>query len=272
MYKVTLLKSKDIVGISEKLVQYDKELCEKTGKSLSGIAAYAVNAKNKSINFKDVLIGIVPVTCGSGIINGFSETVKCIVETVGFNCFVTQNKDVSGLEEAYKKKAKVIFIADDDKFIAINTCNNKVAENSFNTGRGYAAALDLMSKGLTGKTVVLIGTGPVGFGAVSFMMESGARILVYDILKQKAESLKKSFPEVEIITDLNRALKDNNLIFDATYAKNIIAKEHIDDNTLISAPGIPLGLREECFPIIKDRLIHDVLEIGVATMLFDSLS
>lgn len=274
MYKVTLLKSKDIVGISEKLVQYDKELCEKTGKSLSGIAMYAVSRENRNSEsyFKDILVGVVPVTCGNGIINGFAETVNCIVESIGFKCFITKNKDVSGLEEAYKKKAKVIFIADDDKFIAINTCNNKVAENSFNTGRGYAAAFDLMSEGLKGKNVVLMGAGPVGFGAVSFMIESGARILVYDILKQKAESLKKSFPEVEIITDLNRALKDNNLIFDATYAKNIIAKEHIDDNTLISAPGIPLGLREECFPIIKDRLIHDVLEIGVATMLFDSLS
>ncbi|MHC6179683.1 3-methylornithyl-N6-L-lysine dehydrogenase PylD [Clostridium sp. JNZ X4-2] len=274
MYKVTLLKSKDIFGISENLARYDKILCEKTGKSLAGIAMYAVSRENRDSEpcFKDSLVGVVPVTCGSGIINGFSETVSCIVESIGFKCFITKNKDVSGLEEAYEKKAKVIFIADDDKFIAINTCNNKVAENSFNTGRGYAAALDLMSGGLKDKNVLLIGAGPVGFGAAFFMINRGARILVYDILKQKAESLKKSFPEVEIITDPNRALKNNNLIFDATYAKDIIKKEHVDGNTLISAPGIPLGLREECFPIIKDRLIHDVLEIGVATMLFDSLS
>lgn len=269
---MTLLKSKDIVGISEKLAQYDRELCEKTGKSLSGIAAYAVNAKNKNINSEDVLVGIVPVTCGSGIINGFCDTVKCIVETVGFNCFVTQNKDVGGLEEAYRRKAKVIFIADDDRFIAINTLSNKVAENSFNTGRGYAAALDLMSGGLKDKNVVLMGAGPVGVGATSFMTARGAKILIYDILTQKSIELKKLFPEVGIIENPDIALKNNNLIFDATYAKNIIAKEYIDDNTFISAPGIPIGLGKDCLPVIGRRLIHDVLEIGVATMLFDSLS
>lgn len=271
---MTLLKAKDIFGISENLDQYNKNLCKTVGKTLQEIARHAIEieGRNNELSLSDVSVGVVPVTCGSGIIGGFSETVKSIVESIGAKGFVTKNKDVGGLEEAYKKGAKVIFIADDDKFIAINTCSNKVAENSFNTGRGYAAALDLMSGGLKDKTVVLLGAGPVGFGAADFMTNKGAKILVYDILKQKSESLKRSFSEVEIAEDLDKALRDNNIIFDATYAKDIIGKEHIGHTTWISAPGIPIGLKKECISIVKNRLIHDVLEIGVATMLFDSLS
>ncbi len=270
---MTLLKSKNILGISEKLDKYNKTLCKKIGKSLGDIAMYAVGIKDENAScFKDVIVGVVPITCGNGIISGFCETIKSIVEMLGFKCFVTQNNDISGLEEAYKRQANVIFIADDDKFIAINTSSNKIAENSFDTGRGYAAALELMSGGLKDKTVVLIGAGHVGFGAASFMISCGARVLIYDILKQKSENLKKLLPKVEILEDLDTDLKNNNLIFDATNAKDVILEEHVDDNTLISAPGIPLGLAENCISIVKDRLIHDILEIGVATMLYDALS
>lgn len=271
---MTLLKSNDISGISENLYKYNKSMFNKLGKSLAEVAMYAVNWEKGSYEdyIKNDLIAIVPITSGNGIIDGFSETIKNIIEITGFKAFVTDNSDVQGLEEAYKRRVKIIFIADDDKFIAINTCNYNIADNSFNTGRGYAAALDLMSGGLRDRTVVLIGAGSVGIGAASFMTAHGAKVLVYDILRQKAERLRDLFPEVEILTEFHSALKNNNLIFDATPAKNIIMKEYISESTLISAPGIPLGLEKDCMPIIKDRLIHDVLELGVVTMLFHALS
>lgn len=270
---MTLLKAKDILHISENLQDYNELLLSRFGKSLAEIAMCAVGKNKKDFEdcYRQALIAVVPVTAGNGIINGFSDTVKAIIENAGFKCFVTQNKDITGLEEAYNKQARVIFIADDDKFIAINTCSNKIADNSIDTGKGYAAALDLMSGGLKDKSVVLIGAGPVGMGAASYMTAHGAKVLVYDILKQKAKNLKLELPEIGVLSELDNALKNNDLIFDATPAIRIIRKEHINDKTLISAPGIPLGLEEDCIPIIKDRLMHDVLELGVVTMLFDAL-
>lgn len=270
---MTLLKAKDVSYISKNLQNYNELLLSRFGKSLAEIAIYAVGKDKKVFenSYKKALVAVVPVTAGNGIIDGFSHTVKTIVENVGFKCFVTKNKDITGLAEAYNKQAKVIFIADDDKFIAINTSSNKIADNSMDTGKGYAAALDLMSGGLKDKSVVLIGAGPVGVGAASYMTAHGAKVLIYDILKQKAENLREALPKTEILVELDNALKNSNLIFDATPARNLIKKEYINDITVISAPGIPLGLQEDCIPIIKDRLIHDVLELGVATMLFDAL-
>jgi pyrrolysine biosynthesis protein PylD len=41
----------------------------------------------------------------------------------------------------------------------------------------------------------------------------------------------------------------------------------LSPETLIVAPGIPLGLDEEAAEQFKDQLVHDMLDIGTATML-----
>jgi pyrrolysine biosynthesis protein PylD len=67
--------------------------------------------------------------------------------------------------------------------------------------------------------------------------------------------------------DLEEALRRHSIFFDASPAADIIRSEHIQPQTLIAAPGIPLGCTTEAYGLVKDRLIHDPLQIGVATML-----
>lgn len=60
--------------------------------------------------------------------------------------------------------------------------------------------------------------------------------------------------------------------YSACPAENVIEPKHITRDTKIAAPGIPLGVQgiglEQFF---KERLLHDSLQIGVATMLWDVL-
>lgn len=271
---MTRLREEDILNISENLKEYDKQLVNSVGKTLSEIAAHAIGSKEKELYdlHQAVPVAVIPISCGEGIISGFSGSVQKIIEFMGFTAFVTGHKDVGGLAEAVKKGAKVIFLADDDHFVAINMATGKVVDNGKATGKGYAAALDLMSGGLRNKEVLLIGAGPVGTGAAAFMSAHGATVFVYDVNRNQAENMIETVPGVQIVQDFYAALPEYKLLFDATPAAEIIGKEYIGEATMISAPGIPLGLSQECFPLISNRLIHDALEIGVATMLFEVLS
>ena len=66
--------------------------------------------------------------------------------------------------------------------------------------------------------------------------------------------------------NLEEALGRYTVFFDASTAANIIEAKHIKPETLIAAPGMPLGLTDEAYSLVEQRLIHDVLEIGVAAM------
>ncbi len=63
-----------------------------------------------------------------------------------------------------------------------------------------------------------------------------------------------------------------NLIVDATPVPNIISEDMITKDTFIAAPGIPLGLTKNARKKISpNQLIHDSLELGVATMALDAI-
>lgn len=267
---MTRLRADDICNVNAELMDYNQQLVHTVGKSLAEIAVHSLNKKLEDFagRYDLYTVGVIPVSCGEGIISGFSLTVQKIVEFLGFRSFVTEDKDVGGLAEAVRKGANIIFLADDDNFVAINIVSGKVSDNGEATGRGYAAALDLMAGGLNKRTVLLIGAGPVGTGAATFMTGRGARVLVYDIDGDKVEKLRQALPEAEAASELNEALVQARLIIEATPAADIIDQKYIFQDTMIAAPGIPLGLNRECKNIIGGRLVHDVLEIGVASMLF----
>ena len=275
---MTRLRGEDILDRAENLKEYNQQLINNVGKALWEIAAHANGVANgyKQAEFNDLgqfgSVAIIPISSGQGIISGFSRTVQKIIEFLGFPAFVTGEPDVGGLAEAVEKGGKVIFLADDDHFVAINMAKGKVVDNGKATGKGYAAALDLMSGGLRDKKVLLLGAGPVGRGAAAFMSMQGAKVFVYDIDRQHAEKLTDAVPGAQIVQDFHKALPEYKLLFDATPSAEIIGKEFIREDTMIAAPGIPLGLSQECLPLLAGRLVHDMLEIGVATMLFEALA
>jgi len=82
-----------------------------------------------------------------------------------------------------------------------------------------------------------------------------------------AEATKQSSNvTIQIIKDLDQALKSHKFIIDASPATDIVQARHITSDTYISAPGVPVGLDKKALLKIGNRLLHDPLQIGVATM------
>jgi len=271
---LTRLQEEDICYVGERLENYDLQLFHRTGQSLAGIAAHSLGKipEDFAEARQDISIGIVPIAYGQGIINGFSETVQDIIEFLGFSAFVTKLPNIGGLAEAVTSGANVIFLADDDKFVALNIASGKVSDNGEATGRGYAAALALMAGSVQGNKVLVIGAGPVGSGAALYLAKQGAQVIVHDPDSEKISQLKQLIPGIHVASKLDAALAECNLVLEATPAEDTIIPQYITGATRVAAPGIPLGLNPTCRELLAEHLVHDVLEIGVATMLFTALT
>ena len=274
---VTRLQSDDISYIINNLNQYDEELIGKTGRNLRGIAfkAAGINEKRAKALIDSMKIGVVPVTSGKGMISGFSETVKEIANHIGFSAFLTRKMDVAGIAEAFEKKCTVIMLADDDRFVACNLKRGLVVDNADATAGGYVSGLELMVGSLKGRKVLVIGCGRVGMSAVGKLIKIGATVSLYDINKHvsstTAENIRNVLKiDVNVEEDLREALLKHKLWLDATPAKEIIDGSVITPETYVSAPGVPCCLSADSRELISDRILHDPLQIGVATMLIEA--
>jgi pyrrolysine biosynthesis protein PylD len=310
---MTRLQPQDILRISSQLQTYDLNLLEKTGKNLLGIASHACGINEEQLTqIRDIVrVAVIPITIGKGLISGFSNTVKAILEHIGFRAFVTEKEDVQGISQAFEKKADIIFLADDLRFVSISVKEGIVVDNSDATARGYVAGLDLMAGGIEGRAVLVMGCGPVGRSTAKALIERGAQVAVYDILLEKSEELAKTMTHprgcpkmqknaqiwnstegrgepgvpssfcdshsggnpVRVIHDkeIAEALSTYSYIVEATHAAEVIDEEIISAQTCIVAPGVPLGVTQTALERLKGRLLHDKLEIGVATMAIEAL-
>jgi pyrrolysine biosynthesis protein PylD len=275
---VTRLKTLDIAGISAELDRYDTELLNKTGCTLLGIACHAAGVEEKTIQdlIASTKVAVIPMTCGQGVIEGFAKTVQQITSHIGFNAFVTRHTDVAGLGEALDKKADLIMLSDDDLFVAINIKSRRVVDNTPATGKGYAAGLNLMTGGVKDKRALVIGCGPVGRSAVVDLVRLGSEVFVYDIKPECCQGLAREIKDlldanIGIEEELNTALFSHRCIIDASPGAGIIHESHIARDTYISAPGMPSGLSKNARVKISDRLLHDPLQIGVATMIVEAV-
>jgi pyrrolysine biosynthesis protein PylD len=274
---VTRLASDDVKSISAELADYDSELTAKTGCSLRGVACLAAGMQEEEIkdSLKNACIGVIPITGGEGVIAGFCDAVAGIASHMGCKTFITQTTDVAGLTEAFNKKADIVMLADDQEFIALHTASRRMVENAVATGIGFVAGLGLMAGDLKKKNVLVIGGGPVGRSATAELVAMSARVSVYDINSIRSLDLaqatrKSSNVTIQIIKDLDQALKNHKFIIDASPATDIIKAGHITSDTYISVPGVPVGLDPEALLKIGNRLLHDPLQIGVATMVISA--
>jgi pyrrolysine biosynthesis protein PylD len=218
-----------------------------------------------------IRVGIVPIRWGQGLIEGFCETTAGILKHLGFNTFVAGQSDISGLAEAYEIKADVVFLSDDNDFIALNTETRQAVHNAVATGNGFAAGLDLMARGLADREVLVLGCGAVGRSSTLALLNYGARVSIYDINPRNSKDLLKALSgtdadRITIEGGLHKALSEHSLVVDATNSSEIIQARDISAQTFIAAPGMPLGLSRDAGIKISHRLLHDPLQIGVATM------
>lgn len=275
---MTRLKEEDIACIAWQLKEYDHELQKKTGHSLAEIAAHAVGLQTKAAHASLLgRIAVIPVTSGQGIISGFSRTVAGILDHLGVNTFVTAASDVGGFAEAIERGTETIFLADDDRFIAVNLKLRVYSDNSDSTGKGYAAALDYMTGGLKDKSVLVLGAGPVGRSAALSIIGFGGEVHIYDKSERASSTLSQlildsSGRKIYVEHDLTRALEEHRRIIVACPEAGFITNNYLHADSYVAAPGVPLGIHPAALNTIWPRLIHDPLQLGVATMCYDLLN
>ncbi len=266
---MTRLKEEDIAVLSARLASYDEHLVKRTGKGLLAIACHACRVDEIKVRQKtaELSLHVVPITAGQGIIGGFAPAVRAILQFLGFHAEVATVNDASGVAEAYEKGKNGLFMSDDHRFVGINLDTGTVADNSASTGSGYAAALDLMAGSLKGKDVLVIGCGPVGQHAAVRLVQYGANVFLYDVHIEVARHTKSRLRHgnVEVLLDLPRVPRFANII-EATPCADAIPDSLLCPNTRVAAAGIPLGITSRGCAIIGNTLVHDKLELGVATM------
>jgi len=266
---MTRLTPEHVRDIPKRIAQHDEEIKSRVGASIAEIAERAVGLQRSLL---EVLQGhramVVPITAGKGIIEGFAEAVASVLEYLGLSTEISRETDVAGFAEAIAKGCDIVFAADDHVFAGFNFKLLRVSYNHEATGKAYAAALDIKAGGLDGKPVALIGAGRVGSSAAKYLLAKKAIIYVYDVDEEKALRLAQCFPErIHVCHSIAEALSKSNLILLAAPGVNVIPADFIGKDTIVSAPAIPIGLtREALSKLPKENLIHDPLELGVATM------
>lgn len=271
---MTRLTQEDICHIPSRLEAYNQSLLAGTGRSLLGIACHACDVQPQSMEQRLAAASmvVVPVTAGLGIITDFSQTVAAILNFVGVAARVSDKPDAAGLAQAYETGADAIMMADDHTFAGINLNTRVVVDNAAATGRAYAAALDLMAGGISGKDILVMGCGPVGDNAAQRLLFMGGRITLFDCRIPAAQALKERLApglddsRVRLATDLDTALSRHLLVLEATPSGNSIPDNRISGRMKVAAPGVPLGLSDTGCQTLKHGLVHDKLELGVAVM------
>lgn len=279
---MTRLVPDDLITLPAGIEAYDRDLLEKTGANLEQIALGA--AAGAGFNLTNLhpgkyKVAVIPVTSGLGTIDGFAKAVSVVAGYLGFQVYITGAADVGGLIEAYKRDADVMMLADDQVFAAINLKSGRVVDNATATAAGYAAALNFMAGSLKGREVLLIGAGQVGSRAAEALTVLGANLIVFDQNKAAATSLVEAIitrtpspVSLRVADDSADALQSASIIFDASPGRGFISGKQVNEKTLVAAPGIPLGLNSDAEKKVSARLIHDPLQIGVATMLYQALA
>jgi pyrrolysine biosynthesis protein PylD len=258
---MTRLVKQDIESIDRNLKHLEQQLRAATGCSLLEIGAFAMG---QGLPLMPQKVAVVPITTGLGIIDGFSETVKEILLHLGADAFVTQTTDIGGLQEAFDHDAAIVFMADDATFSAFHLRKRIYSDNGTATGRGFAAALYLAAEQKIDREVLVLGAGPVGQAAMAFLLEKNVPVALADCDNEKAEKCQTKYPDIRLAADW--AAAQYQYILEATPVADLIETRNVTNKTIISAPGVPLGVAPAAAEK-ADRTIHNLLELGVATML-----
>jgi len=274
---MTRLSPDNISGVSHILSDYDLELQKKTGYTLKGLSLLAsgLSESEFTLRSQNSLFCVVPITSGQGIISGFSETVLEIITFLGCRVQLASTPDISGFAEAFRARADFIFCADDNDFVSLITNPQSVVHNDQATAKGYVTALTLHARHKSGKILVL-GCGPVGQAALTELLEADFRADVYDPDTARVEAWYRNLcPRKDLIQVLSSfpwKLDAYVGVLDATPALDTIDPRQVHQDLLIAAPGVPLGLSPDALRQLKDQVIHDPLQLGVAVMVSMSLT
>lgn len=263
---MTRLITEWIQDLENNVEKNEAYLMNHTGIGYFDIAANTAQKSSSELQhaIKNLTVAVVPITAGLGVIQTFCQSVMAILNHMQVKSFVTRNTDVDGIHEAYMRNADIVYLADDNRFIAINLNTRKLADNNLATAMGYVNVLENMNGSLKGQEVLLLGYGIVGQEIFRCLKQKGAHIAVYDKDVKKLMLLKKYHIR---LLDSALEIKNYRLLIDATSEGAWLNQDMLHENAIMAALGVPLSLTAEAISKLNGSIVHDYLEIGVAAML-----
>jgi pyrrolysine biosynthesis protein PylD len=210
---------------------------------------------------------VVPVTAGQGVIEGFTDAIEAALRYAGLQVIRPEAKDINGLYHAWERGADVVFLADDERYMAMNFRNGVCCDNTAATAYGYMTALEEMAGGpgsLKNRSVLLAGCGKVGCIAANALRQAGAALTLYDKNMLAARRIKLDTDRV--ITDA-KDISAFPYILDATGSGAWLTKDMVREGAIIAAPAIPLSFTFNISERPDIRLFHDTLHTGTLVML-----
>ena len=273
---MTRLKTEWIDYMLDGMNDYNSSLKTKTGFDLAGLVmdTYGISEERFKKYTEKLLIAAVPVTQGEGIIGSFSESVAAIVRSMGFRTFVPDETDVDGIYNAILMDADVIYMADDERYLAFSRDNGSFGENDYATALGYIMVLRQMMKraglDIAKEKVLVIGNGRVGEEAVQILLNHEVDFDMYD-KDEKAVEAFRSLETGKYVLSSPEEIKNYRFILDYTNEGEWLKDEYLAEGVFYASPGVPLSLDEKAAGRLQNTAVYDNLEIGTAMMLGEIL-
>jgi 3-methylornithyl-N6-L-lysine dehydrogenase len=260
---MTRLTYEMIENVPNSMSLRDERLRHDLGMDMRGLSYLALGLEDADLNLSRLKVAAVPVTSGKGVTPGFCDSVCAITRHLGMKSHVTDGTDVVGFSQALESGADIVFMADDQEFVAVNMRERRAADNTHSTALGYFTALKSAIGALEGEEVLVVGAGRVGGCAIDLLADEGASITVIDPDHSKVESVRRRYPHLKVAHDLERAVSGADAILNASPAR--IKGEWIKQGAVISSPGMPYSF-DDLGESKASVLVHDPLQIGVSVM------
>lgn len=273
---MTRLKTEWIDYMVDGMDEYNAELKAKTGFDLKELVmdTYGITEERFKRHAEKLLVAAVPVTQGEGIISSFSESVSAIVRSMGFRTFVPDETDVDGIYNAILMDADVIYMADDERYLAFSRDNGSFGENDYATALGYIMVLRQMMKraglDIAGEKILVIGNGRVGEEAIQILLNHDIDFDMYDKDPKAAEAFR-SLETGKYVLSSPEEIKNYRFILDYTNEGEWLKDEYLAEGVFYASPGVPLSLDEKAAERLQNTAVYDNLEIGTAMMLGEIL-
>ncbi len=262
---MTRLTEHDVRSLTASLSGLEDQLLEASGMTLRDIAMQTADSTPVCVPLFGAPIAAVPITTGQGTIAGFCECVVAILEHLGCDAWVTEKPDVRGIQDAAVDGARVLFLADDQRFVALNLRTGACIDDDPATADGYVALLAGAAGGLKGKPVLLLGLGPVGLAAARRLIIKGAGVHIVEPDESRLRAaVDAGLPLTPI--SLEEGLEKCRLIVDACPAGDLIDADQVGSATIAAVPGIPSAFTAQAQEKLGVRHLHEPLAVGVTVM------
>jgi pyrrolysine biosynthesis protein PylD len=262
---MTRLTEGDVTELTTALPGLDEKLRAVSGLTLRDVAMHSVAAEPACVPLFGAPVAAVPITTGEGLIPGFCECVVAILTHLGCDAWVTQRSDVRGIQDAADDGARILFLADDHRFVALNLRNGVCVDDDPATADGYVALLEGAAGGLMAAPVLLLGLGPVGIAAARRLLNRGADVRAVEPDAGRLRAALDAGLNVQPVS-LEAGLQQCRLIYDACPAGDLIDVDEVDATTIAAVPGIPSAFTAAAQEKLGDRHIHEPLAVGVTVM------